>query len=136
MRSIDHLPKPFDNTTSRATWDQRDNILAAQMGCAQIFLRVKLDTTGSAYIVIGNSVGKTSKIQRRGFIFRATRLDRVIKDVVWGRRIGYVVESALSDGVANQNIQCYEINDNLHDMIRDSPNNTRVMASTQVVDDD
>ena len=37
-------------------------------------------------------------------------LDRVIKDVVWGRRIGYVVESALSDGVANQNIQCYEIN--------------------------
>ena len=63
-------------------------------------------------------------------------LDRVIKDVVWGRRIGYVVESALSDGVANQNIQCYEINDNLHDMIRDSPNNTRVMTSTQVVDDD
>ena len=59
-------------------------------------------------------------------------IDRVIKDIVWCRRQGYVVETALrGGGVSNQSIQIYDINVTLHDMIRDSPHNTRVMASTR-----
>ena len=34
------------------------------------------------------------------------------------------------DGITNQSIEPYQINENLHDMIRNSPHNTRKMFST------
>ena len=54
---------------------------------------------------------------------------RVIKDVVWFRHNGYAVESILRGNVTNQSIERYNINDALHEMIRDSPYNTRPMLS-------
>ena len=64
---------------------------------------------------------------------------RVIKDIVWERKQGYVVETALLGGVAHQSIERYEINPKLHDMIRASPHNERPMFSelsnTSDVDD-
>jgi hypothetical protein len=61
---------------------------------------------------------------------------RVIKDIVWERRMGWYVESALVGGVAHQSIERYQINHTLHDMIRDSPHNERPMLSQQSVDSD
>ena len=61
--------------------------------------------------------------------------DRVIKNIVWWRRKGHAVETALRGGAAaDQSIVSYQINDALHAMIRDSPHNTRVMASQQIPD--
>jgi len=56
---------------------------------------------------------------------------RVIKDVVWLRHNGFAVESFIrGSSVLNQSIEKYRINDVLHQMIRDSPHNTRPMIST------
>ena len=56
---------------------------------------------------------------------------RVIKDVVWWRHNGFAVESFIrGSSVLNQSIEKYRINDVLHQMIRESPHNTRPMMST------
>ena len=55
---------------------------------------------------------------------------RVIKDICWSRGKGWSVETFLRDGITNQSIEPYQINENLHDMIRNSPHNTRKMFST------
>lgn len=54
---------------------------------------------------------------------------RVIKNVVWSRHTGYVVESEIYGNPTEQSIETYKINDILIQMIRDSPHNTRRIAS-------
>ena len=54
---------------------------------------------------------------------------RVIKDIQWFRGVGWLVETFLKDGISNQSIEYYNINEKLHDMIRDSPHNVRIMSS-------
>ena len=56
---------------------------------------------------------------------------RVVQNVVWARRIGFVVETVLidSDDPSNKYPQTYEINENLLIMIRSSPNNSRKIKS-------
>lgn len=54
---------------------------------------------------------------------------RVIKDIQWFRGVGWLVETFLKDGISNQSIEYYNINEKLHDMIRDSPHNVRSMSS-------
>ena len=60
---------------------------------------------------------------------------RVIKNIVWWKRKGYSVETHLYGDPETQSIDTYLINSTLHDMIRDSPHNTRPMSS-QVEDID
>ena len=60
---------------------------------------------------------------------------RVIKNIVWWKRQGYSVETHLYGDPETQSIDTYLINSTLHDMIRDSPHNTRPMSS-QVEDID
>ena len=55
---------------------------------------------------------------------------RVIKDICWSRGKGWSVETFLRDGITNQSIEPYQINENLHEMIRNSPYNTRRMLSS------
>ena len=55
---------------------------------------------------------------------------RVVKNIVWWRRRGYAVETCLRGPVSQQSIVNYQINETLHDMIRDSPHNTRPMFSS------
>ena len=55
---------------------------------------------------------------------------RVIRNIVWWRHQGYAVETALRDTQnLHQSIERYQINDDLHKMIRDSPHNAHTMAS-------
>ena len=54
---------------------------------------------------------------------------RVIKDIVWSRGYGWYTETCLKDRISNQSIEFYHINKKLHDMIRNSPHNTRAMES-------
>ena len=56
---------------------------------------------------------------------------RVIKDVVWWRNNGFSVETFIRGEVLHQSIEKYRINSALHDMIRESPHNTRPMISTR-----
>ena len=56
---------------------------------------------------------------------------RVIKDVVWWRNNGFSVESFIRGSVLNQSIEKYLINSVLHEMIRESPHNTRSMISAR-----
>ena len=53
----------------------------------------------------------------------------IIKNIVWSRHKGYVVESEYYGNPAEQSIEPYTINDVLIQMIRDSPHNTRRMVS-------
>ena len=58
---------------------------------------------------------------------------RVITNVVWFRRHGFAVETAIRGvSVDDQSHERYFINENLLQMIRDSPHNTKVMASLLV----
>lgn len=54
---------------------------------------------------------------------------RVIKDITWSRGKGWAAETFLKDCFANQSIEPYHINENLHQMIRDSPHNVRPLFS-------
>ena len=61
---------------------------------------------------------------------------RIIRNVVWSRRKGYVVETALHGDPDDQSIEHYEINDCLLQMIRVCPHNMKRMASQMNNDDD
>ena len=54
---------------------------------------------------------------------------RVIMNVVWWKRMGYAVETALYGTPDEQSIERYQINSQLHEMIRDSPHNKHPMDS-------
>ena len=54
---------------------------------------------------------------------------RVIKNIVWWRLHGYSVETHLYGDPESQSIEKYLINSTLHNMIRDSPHNTRPICS-------
>ena len=55
---------------------------------------------------------------------------RVITNVVWFRRHGFAVETAIRGAtVDNQSHEKYFVNENLLQMIRMSPHNTKLMAS-------
>ena len=41
----------------------------------------------------------------------------------------FICARILKDGISNQSIEYYNINEKLHDMIRDSPHNVRIMSS-------
>ena len=58
---------------------------------------------------------------------------RTIRDIKWWRSKGYTVETVLRDSPDDPEVQRYFINTTLHQMIRDSPHNTRPMASQQTV---
>ena len=65
---------------------------------------------------------------------------RMIQNVVWARRKGYVVETVIiptgDDEDPDQGtVETYEINTGLLDMIRASPNNTRQMQSLMNVNE-
>ena len=55
---------------------------------------------------------------------------RIIKNIVWWRRKGHAVETALRGSDTNQSIVNYQINELLHSMIRDSPHNNFRLYST------
>ena len=53
----------------------------------------------------------------------------MIKNICWWRRKGFAVETSLHGDVSHQSIVPYQINSALHQMIRDSPHNSRRMLS-------
>jgi len=57
---------------------------------------------------------------------------RVIQNIVWTRRKGYMVESALRGDPEEQSIIVYDINVKLLDMIRASPHNVRRRMHSQL----
>ena len=61
---------------------------------------------------------------------------RVVRNVVWWRHKGYALETALHGDPEAQSIERYQINCTLHQMIRESPHNTRPMKSLMERDDD
>ena len=56
---------------------------------------------------------------------------RVIRNIVWSRNRGWVVDIALYGEPETQSFETYEINISLIEMIRASPHNTRTMISEQ-----
>ena len=56
---------------------------------------------------------------------------RVVRNIVWSRNRGWVIDSALYGEPETQSFETYEINVSLIEMIRASPHNTRTMTSRQ-----
>ena len=61
---------------------------------------------------------------------------RVIQNISWWRNEGFSVETALRAQDVPQSIEKYRINACLHQMIRDSPYNTRPIVSQSNIEDD
>ena len=56
---------------------------------------------------------------------------RVVRNIVWSRNRGWVIDSALYGEPETQSFETYEINVSLIEMMRASPHNTRTMTSRQ-----
>ena len=61
---------------------------------------------------------------------------RIIRNIVWRRHKGYVVETALHGTPEIQSIETYRINTSLHHMIIESPHNVRPLFSQIENNDD